>query len=60
MPNPPTVVAVKADQRERLGELLDAMEIEAGPVTAELMTEARRFWQRVGSDERTDEDGVTV
>ena len=36
------------------------MEIEAGPVPAELMAEVRRFWQRVESDERPDEDGASV
>lgn len=51
-------VAVKADQRDRLGELLDAMEIEAGPVPAGLMAEARRRWQRFESDERPEEVGA--
>ena len=38
---PPTVVAVKADQRERLGQLLEEMDAEAGPVPAEVLDEAR-------------------
>ena len=51
---------MKADQRDRLGQLLEEMEIEAGPVPAELMVEARRLWQRAESDERPDEDGASV
>jgi len=38
-------VGVKADQRERLGELLDDMETEAGPIPPELLDEARRLWR---------------
>lgn len=58
--SPPTVVAVKADQRERLGRLLDAMEIEAGPVPAKLITEAQRLWQPVGSEDRPYEDEASA
>lgn len=43
--HPPTVVVVKADQRDRLGDLLDHMEAEAGPIPPELLDEARRLWQ---------------
>ena len=41
----PTVYGVTPGQRVRIGQLLEEMEAEAGPIPPDLLDEARDLWR---------------